>query len=375
MDKFEMIIPTLLGVEAFVSKEVKRMGCEVSSVEDGRVCFLGDRLDLCRANIGIRTGERVLIKIGEFKALSFTELFDNVYALPWDEWIDKNGAFPVKGYCLKSKLASVPDCQAIIKKAVAKKLGDKYGLERMPEDGALYQIQFSIMKDRVTVMIDSSGAPLHKRGYRQNSNTAPLRETIAAAMVMLSYWKFENPLCDPFCGSGTIPIEAAMFKRNIAPGLMRGFAAEQFMGFDAKLWENAREWARDLARNTPLEIYASDIDPMCVELTKANADKAGVGDLITVERKDARKIAFERADGSIICNPPYGERMGDKKECERLYKEIGRAFEALPNWDKYILVPNEGFEGLYGRKADKKRKIYNGMLRCNVYQYFKKVRS
>ena len=374
MDKFEIVIPTLLGLEAFVSREVRRMDYETSSVEDGRVSFYGDEEAVCRANIGVRTGERVLIKLGEFKALSFSELFDMVYELPWEEWIDKNGAFPVKGYSLKSKLASVPDCQAIIKKSIAKKLGAKYGVERLPEDGALYQVQFSIMKDRVTVMIDTSGEPLHKRGYRRRSNLAPLCETIAAAMVMMSYWKFEYPLLDPFCGSGTIPIEAAMFKRNIAPGLNRGFASESFRRIPASLWENARSEARENIHDVPLEIHACDIDPACAELTSENARQAGVDEFISVSCCDAREIFIDKPNGSIICNPPYGERMGDKRECERLYRDMGSAFERFDNWDKYILVPNEQFESLYGKKADKKRKIYNGMLRCNIYQYFKKHR-
>lgn len=374
MDKFELVIPTLLGLEAFTTREIRRMGYETSSVEDGRISFYGDKEAICKANIGIRTGERVLIKLGEFKAQSFSELFDNVYELPWEEWIDKNGAFPVKGYSLKSKLASIPDCQAIIKKSIAKKLGAKYGIEHLPEDGALYQIQFSIMKDRVTLMIDTSGAPLHKRGYRQHSNLAPLRETIAAAMVMMSYWKFEYPLLDPFCGSGTIPIEAAMFKRNIAPGLNREFAAESFDGISPALWADARAEATENVHNVPIEIYASDIDRACTELTLENARKAGVDEFIQISCSDARNAFVDKPNGTIICNPPYGERMGDKKECERLYRDMGKAFERFDNWDKYILVPNEQFESLYGRKADKKRKIYNGMLRCNIYQYFKKRR-
>jgi putative N6-adenine-specific DNA methylase len=266
----------------------------------------------------------------------------------------------------------VPDCQAIIKKAAAKKMSLKYGIEWLPEDGAEYQIQFSIMKDRVTIMLDTSGEPLHKRGYRVKSNAAPLRETIAAAMVMMSYWKFEQPFLDPFCGSGTIPIEAAMFKRNMAPGLNRHFAAEKFERIPSELWEKAREEAREQVHNVPLEIYASDIDPECVELTKKNAESAGVGEFIKVSLCDARKAFIDKPDGTIICNPPYGERMGDKKECERLYREIGKSFNRLDNWAKYILVPNEDFEKLFGMKANKRRKLYNGMLKCNVYQYFSK---
>lgn len=228
------------------------------------------------------------------------------------------------------------------------------------------------MKDRVTIMLDTSGVPLHKRGYRHNSNTAPLRETIAAAMVTMSFWKFEQPFLDPFCGSGTIPIEASMFKRNIAPGMNRSFAAQQFPYIDSKLWDNALEEAKSSIHNVPLEIYASDIDPDCVKLTEDNANKAGVGEFIKVSHCDARKVFIDKPDGTIITNPPYGERMGDKKECEKLYREIGESFAEFDNWAKYILVPNEDFEKLFGAKANKKRKIYNGMLKCNIYQYFNK---
>ncbi len=373
-NKFEIIVPTLFGTEAFVSREVRRLGYETTSVEDGRVTFLGDYEAICRANLWIRTGERVLIKLAEFKAESFEELFEGVYNAPWQEWLPVDARFPVKGYCLKSQLASVPSCQAIIKKAAAKKLGTIYGIEQLPEDGSLYQIQFSIMKNRVTIMIDTSGDPLHKRGYRKLSNAAPLRETIAAAMVTMSYWKFEQPLLDPFCGSGTIPIEAAMFKRNIAPGLSREFAAEKFKNIPDKLWAKAREEARDMVHNVPLEIYASDIDPECVELTNANAENAGVADFINISRADARKVFIDKPNGSIICNPPYGERMGDVKECEKLYRDIGKNFSRFNNWAKYILVPNESFEKLFGEKASKKRKIYNGMLKCNIYQFYSKKR-
>lgn len=372
MENFEIIIPTLFGTEAFVSREVRRLGYETTSVEDGRVCFKGDFEAVCRANLWIRTGERVLIRIAEFKAMTFEELFDGVYAADWQEWLPSDAVFPVKGYSLRSTLASVPDCQAIIKKAIAKKLSAKYGMEWLPETGALYQIQFAFLRDRVTLMLDTSGIPLHKRGYRRNSNAAPLRETIAAAMVTMSYWKFEQPFLDPFCGSGTIPIEAAMFKRNIAPGLNRSFAAEKFAYIKPELWSAAREEALSKVHNVPLEIHASDIDPECVELTLENAKNAGVAGFIDVTRCDARRAFIDKPDGTIICNPPYGERMGDKKECENLYRAIGKSFEGLDNWAKYILVPNGDFEQLYGRKADKKRKIYNGMMRCCIYQYFNK---
>lgn len=372
MENIEITVPTLLGMEAFAAKEIRRLGYETTAVEDGRITFSGDLEAVCRTNIQLRTGERALIKIGEFQALSFEELFEKTYSLDWERWIGKNSAFPVKGHCLKSKLASTRDAQAIIKKAIAKRLSQKYGIEWLPEDGNVYQIQFSIMKDKVTLMIDTSGEPLHKRGYRQKSNLAPLRETIAAAMVMMSYWKFEYPLCDPFCGSGTIPIEAAMFKRNIAPGINRSFAAQNFVQFEPQLWEKAREEAKSLERDIPLEIYAYDIDADTVSLAERNAHIAGVEKYIKFKRTDAADFYTETPNGTIICNPPYGERLSDKKECEILYRKIGKTFSRLNNWSYYILTSHEGFEEIFGRKADKRRKLYNGMIKCNVYQYFGK---
>lgn len=370
MDKFEIIIPCIFGLEALVAKEIRWMGYETSSVEDGRVTFIGDFEAVCRANLYLRCGERVLIKVGEFTAVTFDELFEQTKALPWTKWLGKNAAFPVKGFCLKSTLASMRDCQAIIKKAIVSSLSAEYGIEWLPEDGASYQIQFSVMKDKVTLMIDTSGDGLHKRGYRRISNAAPLKETIAAAMIMLSFWKYEYPLADPFCGSGTIPIEAAMFKRNIAPGLMRHFAAEGFDQSDPTLWSRLREEAESKKRNTPLTILASDIDAATLEIAKENAKIAGVSDAITFSQVDATKFTSGEPYGSIICNPPYGERLSDAEECRRLYKNMGKAFEKLPDWSYYILASDENFEKIFGRKADKRRKIYNGMIKCNIFQYF-----
>jgi len=372
MNKFEIIVPCLFGMEAFVSRELKRLGYETTHVEDGKITFLGDMEAICRANLWLRCGERVLIKVGEFSALSFEELFDNTKALDWDRWLSKNSAFPVKGFCLKSTLASMRDCQAIIKKAICTKLSEKYGIDWLPEDGASYQIQFAVMKDRVTLMIDTSGDGLHKRGYRRISNAAPLKETIASAMIMLSYWKYEYPLCDPFCGSGTIPIEAAMFKRNIAPGLSRNFAFENFDQADAMLLARCRQEARDLMRTTPLTIFASDIDSATVEIAKENARIAGVSDCITISHGNAIDFTSTQSYGSIICNPPYGERLSDADACYQLYYDMGKAFSRLPDWSYYILASDENFEKHFGKKADKRRKIYNGMIKCNIYQYFGK---
>lgn len=370
MDKFEIIVTTLFGLEALTAREIRRLGYETTSVEDGRVSFRGDFEAVCRANMWIRTGERILIKLSEFKAVTFDELFEGTKQIKWSEWIGENDAFPVKGYSLKSTLASVRDCQAIIKKAAADSLSSAYGVSWLEETGAVYQIQFSIFKDKVTLMLDTSGEGLHKRGYRQISNIAPLKETLAAAMAELSHWKYEYPLCDPFCGSGTIPIEAAMLKRNIAPGLMRSFAFNQFSQFNEKQWNDVIEEAKSVQRDVPLEIYAYDIDKNTVEIAVNNAKKAGVGDFVKPKIGDARKISFEMPYGTIICNPPYGERIGEIRECEQLYKDIGCAFKKLDKWSYYIITSNENFEKLFGKNANKKRKLYNGMIKCNLYQFF-----
>lgn len=375
MDKFEIVITTLFGLESLVSREVKRLGYADVTVQDGRVSFTGDWEAVCRANMWVRCGERVLIKAAEFTATTFEELFQGTKAVDWERFIGKQDAFPVKGHSLKSQLASVRDCQAIIKKAVAAKLSEKYGIEWLPEEGAAYRIQFQIMKDSVTLMIDTSGDPLHKRGYRQISNAAPLRETLAAAMADLSRWKFEYPLCDPFCGSGTIPIEAAMMKLNIAPGLNRDFAFDAFPHVSDALRARVTDEAKSTRRKLPLEIYASDIDAECVNLTALNADKAGVGEYIRTSKLDACALHFDKSNGTIICNPPYGERLGEIRECEQLYGEIGAQFKKLDNWSYFILTSNENFEKLFGRRADKKRKLYNGMLKCNLYQFFMRKES
>ena len=372
MAEFEIIIPTIFGLESFVSREIKSLGYEISSVEDGKVTFLGDESAVCRANTAVRTGERVLIKIGEFTAVTFDELFEGTKALNWAEWIGKNDAFPVKGFCLKSQLASVRDCQSIIKKAAAESLGKTYGLERLPEDGACYQIQFSVFKDKVTLMLDTSGDGLHKRGYRKNANAAPLKETIAAAMVMMSHWKYEYPLADPLCGSGTIPIEAAMIKRNIAPGLTRSFAGENFARIGKELWHNAREEASSRIKDVPLDIYAADIDEKAVAVACENARIAGVGDAVKPIVGNVAEFLHNGAYGTVICNPPYGERLGDKEESEEIYRLMGRQFKKLDNWSYYVITSNENFEKAFGMAAAKKRKIYNGMLKCNIYQYFGK---
>lgn len=370
-ERFEIVVPTLFGLEAMVSKELYRLGYDTKKVEDGRVTFDGDYDAVIRANMWLRCGERVLIKVGEFRAEDQDSLFEGVKALEWERFIDKNDAFPVKGHTTRSKLASDRSSQITIKKAIASRLGEQYGIQWLPEDGVTYQVQFTIIDNVVTAMLDTTGMALHKRGYRVKSNLAPVRETIAAAMVMISYWKFEEPLLDPFCGSGTIPIEAAMFKRNMAPGLTRHFAFEDFPQIDGHMIQDAAEEAREeIHHNVTLDIRASDIDRAAVELTTENAKKAGVGDFIRASQGDARRITVDRPGGSIITNPPYGERMGELNECKKLYHSMGRSFNALDKWSYYILTSHDEFEKEFRRRADRRRKIYNGMLRCWLYQYY-----
>lgn len=370
MTPIKLIAPTLFGIESVTANELKRLGYSNVTVEDGRVTFIGDKQAICRSNLWIRSAERILVKIGEFSATTYDELFENTKSLPWDEWIPEDGAFPVKGYSLKSKLYSVPDCQSIIKKAVVEKLKNKYKKSWFDETGPLYQIQFSLMKDKVTLMIDTSGPGLHKRGYREKANIAPLRETLAAAMILLSRWRSDRPLLDPFCGSGTIPIEAALIGANIAPGLDREFVSQGWPQIPKKMWWDARNEAHSLIKKEKLEIRGSDIDKESVKLSKENAYKANVDEYITFENVAVKDIKPFGDYGCIICNPPYGERMGEKHEVEQIYKQMGKAFKQFDTWSKYILTPYEDFQNHFGKIADKNRKLYNGMIKCYYYQYF-----
>ncbi len=370
MTPIKLIAPTLFGIESVTANELKRLGYSNVTVEDGRVTFIGDKQAICRSNLWIRSAERILVKIGEFSATTYDELFENTKSLPWDEWIPEDGAFPVKGYSLKSKLYSVPDCQSIIKKAVVEKLKNKYKKSWFDETGPLYQIQFSLMKDKVTLMIDTSGPGLHKRGYREKANIAPLRETLAAAMILLSRWKTDRPLLDPFCGSGTIPIEAALIGANIAPGLDREFVSQSWPQIPKKIWWDARNEAHSLIKKEKLEIRGSDIDKESVKLSKENAYKANVDEYITFENVAVKDIKPFGDYGCIICNPPYGERMGEKHEVEQIYKQMGKAFKQFDTWSQYILTPHEDFQNHFGKIADKNRKLYNGMIKCYYYQYF-----
>jgi len=338
-------------------------------VENGRVLFSGDETALARASLNIRTGERLLIVLADFEAKTFEQLFQGVYRANLEDYIPKNGQFPVKGHCLNSVLMSVPDCQAIIKKAASKRLGEKYGISWLPEDGVKYQLQFALMNDRCTLYLDTSGAGMHKRGYRAIGNDAPLRETLAAAMVMLTHYRGRDFVWDPFCGSGTIPIEAALIAKNRAPGLRRRFAAEQFDWMEEKIWQDARGEAMDKEFKGKYHILGSDNDPKCVSLSMSNAKKAGVLECIEFKDGDATRMDLPASEGVIICNPPYGQRLGEQKDAQRLYAALGRHLKYADGWKKFIITSEPEFEHFFGKRADKKRKLYNGMIKCDYYMY------
>ena len=369
MRKMEFSVPCLFGLEGLAGDELKRMNMENVRVENGRVLFSGDETAMAKANIGLRTGERVLILLADFPAKSFEELFQGVCRANLEDFIPKDGAFPVKGHCLNSQLMSVPDCQAIIKKAACKRLGEQYGLSWLPETGAKYQLQFSIMNDRVQLYLDTSGPGLHKRGYRANGNDAPLRETLAAAMVTLTHYRGREFLWDGFFGSGTIPIEAALIARNQAPGMYRRFSAEAFAWVDPKIWGEVRTEFRDREFKGNYRILGSDNDPKCVSLAMANARKAGVDKLITFQDGDATKMSLPCDEGIFICNPPYGQRMLEQQSAQRLYAALGRHLKFADGWKKYIITSEPEFEHYFGKRADKKRKLYNGMIKCDYYMY------
>ena len=360
-----------IGLESVVSLELRRLDIEVEKVEDARVLFLGDYQTMAKACLWLRTAERVLMEVASFEARSFEELFQGVKALPWEQFIAKDAAFPVKGYSLNSKLFSVSDCQKIIKKAIVERLKGVYGLEWFPESGETYQVQFSIMKDNVSVCIDTSGEGLHKRGYRPAHNAAPLKETMAAAMVKLSRYRGRDDFIDPFCGSGTIPIEAALIARNIAPGLNRRFSAMNWRIFDPRIWAQARDEARSREFHGTYSIVGSDIDPHAVEIARENAARAGVGDIVRFEVADAAAFDRKTERGVIVTNPPYGERIMEKAQAEALYSAFGAAWRKTENWQLYLLSSHTEFERCFGKTADKKRKLYNGMIKCDLFMYFK----
>ena len=366
------VVPCLLGLEAPIAEELREMGASDVRAENGRVLFSGDEHILARANIFSRFAERIQVFVGTFEAHTFEDLFQGTKNLPWELWVGKEDKFPVKGYSLNSDLFSVSDCQAIIKKAVVERLKTKYHVEWFKETGALYQIQFSIMKNQVSLLIDTSGPGLHKRGYRPASNAAPIKETLAAALCYFARLRDFHTLYDPMCGSGTILTEGAMMAKNIAPGVRRRFTAETWSQIPAQVWREERERARSLEK-TDIEFraYGSDIDVAALKIAKENAIRAGVADLITFKKADVADFKPETERGTVIINPPYGERLMDASSVQQLYRNMGKVFTPERGWAYYMITADEDFEKAFGRKADKRRKLYNGMIKCQLYMYFK----
>ena len=370
MKNMQFAVPTLFGLEGLAGDELRRMDMENVRVEDRRVMFTGDERALAKANICLRTGERIMIVLAQFQAKTFEELFQGVYHADLEEYIPKDGQFPVKGHCLNSQLMSVSDCQAIIKKAASRRLGEKYGISWLPESSPVkYQLHFTILNDQVTLSLDTSGPGLHKRGYRAIGNDAPLHETLAAGMIQLTRYRGRDFFWDPFCGSGTIPIEAALIAINRAPGLNRQFAAQEFAWMPQEIWEDVKTEAKDKEFHGEYRILGSDSDPKCVSLAMANARKAGVGKLITFKDGDATKMSLPSDCGIIVCNPPYGERMMEQESAKRLYKALGRHLKFADQWKKYVITSEPEFEHYFGKRADKKRKFYNGKIKCDYYMY------
>lgn len=369
--KLTLVATCLFGLEHLLGEEIDALGYERISTIDGRVTYAADEEGVALSNVFLRYAERVYIRVGSFHAETFDELFEGTRALPWSAFIGREDAFPVKGHSIKSRLTSIPDCQSIIKKAVVTSLGAVYGMTRFPESGVKYQIEFFLLGDEATLMIDTSGVPLHKRGYRREANAAPIRETLAAAIAAISRPREEVLFWDPMCGSGTIAVEAAMLMNRVAPGKNRAFAAEAFPFIGEKFFRLAREEAREGEIRSSFEVYASDVDPAAVELTIKNAKQAGVNHTIRAFRADCREISAPGRRGTIVTNPPYGERLMTPREVEVLYREMGAHFRSLAPWQVYVITSHEGFERLYGKRADKVRKLYNGMIPCYLYQYFK----
>ena len=372
MERFELIAPCHFGLEAVMKREILDLGYEVSQVEDGRVTFIGDAEAVCRANIFLRTTERILLKVGSFKAETFEELFQGTRAIPWEQYIPRDGKFWVaKASSIKSRLFSPSDIQSIMKKAMVERMKGAYGITWFPEDGASYPLRVFLYKDVVTVAMDTSGDSLHKRGYRTLTSKAPITETLAAALLMLTPWKPDRILVDPFCGSGTFPIEAAMMAANMAPGMNREFLAEEWKNLiPKKCWYEAMDEANDLVKDDiSVDIQGYDIDGEIVRAARANAAAAGVDHLIHFQQRPVSQLSHPKKYGFLITNPPYGERIEDKKNLPELYKTIGERFAALDSWSAYIITAYEDTERYFGQKADKNRKIYNGMMKTYFYQF------
>ncbi|HEX5443051.1 MAG TPA: bifunctional 23S rRNA (guanine(2069)-N(7))-methyltransferase RlmK/23S rRNA (guanine(2445)-N(2))-methyltransferase RlmL [Pirellulales bacterium] len=370
MSRVELLATSAVGLEAVVARELKALGYGPRIVQTGRIAFSGDEAALCRANLWLRSADRILLQLGSFEATDFGQLFDQTFALPWQEWLPPDAAFPVNGRSVKSQLSSVPACQKIVKKAIVEKLKKAHHTATLPETGPQYGIEVALLEDRATLTLDTSGPSLHKRGYRRLVGEAQLKETMAAALVMLSFWQPDRPLMDPFCGSGTIPIEAALIGRNLAPGLNRSFAAEAWPAISQKAWQDARQEARDLAKSDlPARIIGTDQDEGALSLARYHATQAGVAEQIHFQQRDFRDLASSKEYGCLIGNPPYGERMGQTDELEQLYASMPLVLRRLKTWSHYILTAYPDFEKLVGRAADRRRKLYNARIECTYFQF------
>ena len=372
MKKMELIAPCHFGLEAVLKREILDLGYEITEVEDGRVTYYGDADAICRANIFLRTAERILLKVGSFRAVTFEELFDKTKELPWEDYIPQNGKFWVaKAASVKSKLFSTSDIQSIMKKAMVRRMQERYSVEWFPENGASYPVRVFLMKDIVTVGIDTTGISLHKRGYREVSGKAPITETLAAALIMLTPWRKDRILVDPFCGSGTFPIEAAMMAANIAPGMNRSFLSEKWDNLITKKnWYDVIDEANDMiCDDVEVDIQGYDVDSSVIKIARRNAREAGVDHLIHFQERDVKDLNHPKKYGFIITNPPYGERLEDKKDLPDLYRAFGESFKRLDSWSAYMITSYDDAERYFGRKADKNRKIYNGMLKTYYYQF------
>lgn len=372
MRTFDLLVPCHFGLEAVLKREIYDLGYEITKVEDGRVTFEGDEEAICRANIFLRTAERVMIQVGRFKATTFEELFQGIKNLPWEEYIPEDGKFWVKkASSINSKLFSPSDIQSIAKKAMVERMKQKYHKEWFKEDGAAYPVRIFLLKDEVTVALDTSGDSLHKRGYRTMTSKAPLTETLAASLIMLTPWRKDRILVDPFCGSGTFPIEAAMIAANVAPGMNRDFTAEEWTNMiDRKLWYECVKEAEDMIDTTvKVDIQGYDIDGDVIKAARENAKRAGVEHMIHFQQRAVADLSHSKKYGFIITNPPYGERLEDKADLPELYTQIGQAYQRLDSWSMFLITSYTDTEKYIGRKADKNRKIYNGMLKTYFYQF------
>lgn len=371
MSEYKLVATSAMGLESIVADEVKALGFNTTS-DNGKIYFQGDEMAIAKTNMWLRVADRVRIIAGEFHATTFDDLFEQTKAIPWERFLPVDAAFPVAGKSVKSTLYSVPDCQAIVKKAIVERLKMAYKrIGFLDESGPLFKLEVSILKDKVTLTIDSSGTGLHKRGYRVGQGEAPLKETLAAALVKLTRWNPDRPFVDPFCGSGTIAIEAAMMGQNIAPGYNREFLSEQWPWIKKSVWDQVREEVEDVANyDQPLDIIGSDVDPRMIKVAQENAMGAGFMDLIQFQQRDVKDLTVEGLNGVMVGNPPYGERLGEIEEAEDITRVLGRIMKEHPSWSVYMLSSLENFETMYGKKATKKRKLFNGFIRTDFYQYW-----